>query len=154
MDTRRPAEVRSKVITVGTIRPFSDNRAVASLKSAYSEEFIRLVKEAIRNAEPVPGHSKGGWLPEHKTWFCELSVLPHVRLQLERHGYTFVTEGSAPPRPRPPVPACPLCRKLPVLLEEWAWTLKGDYEDDPLVHQAIDRGHDLLREWLLETSNT
>jgi hypothetical protein len=147
-----------KTVTTSIFRPFADGHPVVRLGHPFDPEFIRIVKDALAAAEPIPGHSRGGWLPEHKTWFCELAVLPFVRLRLQRAGYRFV-DGTEPDR-APPAKTAPLartlakdpcqrCRKLPALLEEWAWQMRVGHDDQ--THPLIEQGLELLRELVLQS---
>jgi hypothetical protein len=99
-------------VTTSIFRPFGDDHPVVRLGHPYDVRFITALKAALAEAPPVPGHSKGGWLHDHRTWFCEQAVLAYVRLRLEGAGFQFVEQPeSAPPRPPPPPPPPPPPRR-------------------------------------------
>jgi hypothetical protein len=136
---------------VSLFEPFGDGRQVVRLGHLYNPTFIAVLKAALAEAPPVPGHTRGGWLPDWKTWFCEQAVLPYVRLRLEQAGFTFVEEsGPVPPRPPPPPPPRRDLVDVRNLISRWykemAYKFHPDRDGSHAAMAAINHAHDRLKE--------
>jgi hypothetical protein len=142
----------TKTVTMSLFQPFGDGHQVVRLGHPYNPTFITALKAALAEAPPVPGHTRGGWLPDWKTWFCEQAVLPFVRWRLEQAGFTFV-EGAPPGAPPPPPP--PPRRDLvdvQSLIARWyremAFKFHPDRDGSHAAMVAINIAHDRLKEMI------
>jgi hypothetical protein len=122
------------MIRVDSFQPFesrADVDTVIRLRFSYDATVVAQLKDALAWAAGMTGMKNvGGWLPQHRVWFCERAVWHLVRSQLMAAGCQFVDEpaprsgGMHTSTPAPPRPACPQCRQVPTLLERWAWEMR------------------------------
>jgi hypothetical protein len=89
----KAVDSRKRVIRVSKFQPFESRQGVDwvyKLTFDYDGETIDLLKEALQLARRVLGGSNlGGWLGQHKCWFCEPFVWGVVRGRLLGAGYVL-----------------------------------------------------------------
>jgi hypothetical protein len=152
-------------IHVSSFQPFESRRGVVTvlaLRFPYDPELINVLKSALREAARVVViYNAGGWLAEHRCWFCERDVWPLVRERLAGAGYCFTgpeagnhtgNDGRRRERPhdrRDYSPPADVRGVVTSWYREMALRFHPDRTlDNGAAMKAINHAHDRLQELL------